>query len=390
MEVFIETLRTQAASWSPQGIEIRRQFHRHPELSFQETETAARIRAILDQEGIRYQSDIGGHGIVGQLSSEDPDSRVIAVRADMDALPIQETNAVDYSSANPGVMHACGHDVHMTCLIGALILLNRNKDQWKGTIKFIFQPAEEKLPGGASILIREGVLENPKPELILGLHVHPGMAVGTIGFGSGAFMASCDELYLTIKGRGGHAAQPHTVIDPVYVSAQVIVALQALISREKPAGLPAVLSIGTIHTTGGATNVIPDEVKLSGTFRTLDESFRTKAHQRIREIINGICASYQATADIDIQIGYPCLINEPQASMRVRTLAKAFLGESSVEEMEPRLTSEDFAYYSQKIPAVFFRLGVGDVPGVHTARFDVDERAISVGASMMAYLAARV
>jgi len=387
MDSRIDIIKNYVSSIQTQLIELRRDLHAHPELSFQEANTSLKIQSVLNQLEIPHTIGWCKHGIVGEIQGNKPSDRVVALRADMDALPIHEKNQCSYKSKNEGVMHACGHDVHMTCLIGALRILNHNKDLWAGTVKFIFQPAEEKLPGGASILIEEGVLNHPVPDLIIGQHVQPGMEVGKIGIGPGAFMASCDEIYITVKGKGGHAAQAHLCIDPIVIASQLILALQAFMNREKPANQASVLSIGTFQTNSEATNIIPDEVKLSGTFRALDENWRRFAHQRIKDLTFSICKAFNATCDIDIQIGYPCLINNPGLNEQLLQIGTDYLGAGQVERLDSRLTSEDFAYYSQKIPAVFYRLGVGQVPGVHRSDFDIDESAIAYGAGTMAYLA---
>ncbi|MBK6860625.1 MAG: amidohydrolase [Saprospiraceae bacterium] len=387
MDSRIDIIKNYVSSIQTQLIELRRDLHAHPELSFQEANTSLKIQSVLNQLEIPHSIGWCKHGIVGEIQGNKPSGRLVALRADMDALPIHEKNQCSYKSKHEGVMHACGHDVHMTCLIGALRILNQNKDLWAGKVKFIFQPAEEKLPGGASILIEEGVLNHPVPDLIIGQHVQPGMEVGRIGIGPGAFMASCDEIYITIKGKGGHAAQAHLCIDPIVIASQLILALQAFMNREKPANQASVLSIGTFQTNSEATNIIPDEVKLSGTFRALDENWRRFAHQRIKDLTFSICKAFNATCDIDIQIGYPCLINNPGLTEQLIQIGTDYLGGGNVERLESRLTSEDFAYYSQKIPAVFYRLGVGQVPGVHRSDFDIDESAIAYGAGTMAYLA---
>ncbi len=386
MDTLISQIQTKAASIFQELVVLRRHFHAYPELSFAEKETSLKIQEILNQHNIEFTSGWAQHGIVGVIRGQNPDSRIIALRADMDALPIQEQSKAAYCSQNPGIMHACGHDVHMTNLLGALMIINTLKDQLEGSVKFIFQPAEEKLPGGASLLIKEGVLENPKPDCILGLHVQPGMPVGQIGLAPGAFMASCDEIYLKIQGKGGHAAQSHLCVDPVYISSQIISSLQAIISREKPAGTPSVLSFGNIRSLGGSTNIIPDEVLLEGTFRSLDENWRNKALKRIREICTGVSASFQSSIDLEIRRGYPCLINDVNKTKLLMAHAGNYLSADRVKVLEPRLTSEDFAYYTHQIPAVFFRLGVGDGPGVHTSNFDIDEKALETAAGLLAYL----
>ncbi|MBL7820095.1 MAG: amidohydrolase [Saprospiraceae bacterium] len=387
MDSRIGIIKNYASTIQSQLIELRRDFHAHPELSFHEAATSLKIQAVLRQLGISFTTGWCKHGIVGEIQGELSSNRLVALRADMDALPIHEKNECSYKSTHEGVMHACGHDVHMTCLLGSLMILNQFKSLWGGKVKFIFQPAEEKLPGGASILIEEGVLNQPMPDLIIGQHVQPGMEVGKIGIGPGAFMASCDEIYIKIIGKGGHAAQAHLCIDPIVIAAQLVLAFQSFMNREKPANQASVLSLGTIETNSEATNIIPDEVKLSGTFRALDENWRWLAHKRIKEIAVSICKAFNATCEIDIQIGYPCLINHPDLTESLIQLGEEYLGDMKVERLGARLTSEDFAYYSQVIPAVFYRLGVGQVPGVHRADFDIDEKALEHGAGTMAYFA---
>ncbi|MBK9107716.1 MAG: amidohydrolase [Saprospiraceae bacterium] len=383
----IPKIKELASLLQDQLVEWRNHLHRWPELSFKEQKTSAFIQQILDQYGIVYKSGFAQYGIVGTLHGHQNEKRVIALRADMDALPIQEKNNCSYSSQNEGVMHACGHDVHMTWLLGALIILQQMKTQWGGTVKFIFQPGEEKLPGGASIMIAEGALENPRPDVIIGQHVQPGMDVGVVGLKAGQFMASCDELYIDILGKGGHAALAHLCIDPIKIASQVVIALQNLVDEEKKENQPIVLSIGKINSLGGATNVIPDQVRLEGTFRCLDESFREHMHSRIRKAIESICEKHGASASILIDLGYPSLINDENSTNQAKTFAMQYLGHENVEHLGTRMTSEDFAYYSQKVPAIFYRTGIGKEVSVHNPNFDIDERCLPVGAGLMAYLA---
>ncbi|MBX7181446.1 MAG: amidohydrolase [Bacteroidia bacterium] len=364
-------------------ISIRRHLHQFPELSFVEYKTSEFIQAKLTEWNIPFTTGWAKTGIVGVLHGKNPESKCIALRADIDALPIQELNQVDYKSCNNGVMHACGHDVHSTCLLGAIQVLYQTRNEWEGTVKFIFQPGEEKLPGGASILIQEGVLQNPKPDAIIGLHVLPQMETGFLGLKPGMFMASSDEIYLTIKGKGGHGALPQTLIDPVLISAHVLIALQQIVSRNASPIVPSVLSFGKI-IGNGATNVIPDEVTIEGTFRTFDETWRERAHQKIHEICSGICTSFGASCDVNIVKGYPFLVNDEKISQQVEKSLKSTFGEDQILSLETRMTAEDFAYYSQEIPACFFRLGTGNyskgiTAGIHTATFDVDERCLLIG-----------
>ena len=331
-------------------------------------------------------------GVVAIIKGKNPEARVIALRADIDALPIKEQNKVAYISKHDGVMHACGHDVHSTCVLGAAKILNELKDDWEGTIKLIFQPGEEKNPGGASILIKEGVLENPKPEAIFALHVHPGLEVGKLSFRSGMVMASADEIYITIKGKGGHAAAPHLTADTILTASQLVVNLQQVISRMNDPFNPSVLSITSIQG-GNATNVIPAEVKLIGTFRAMNEEWRFKAHDLIKKIGKNTAETTGAEIDVTIDVGYPFVMNNEQLTLMAKRRAGEYAGEGNVEETEMRMGAEDFAFYSHKIPACFFRFGVGNkekniTSGVHTPLFNIDEAAIANGVGIMAWLGA--
>ncbi len=384
-----------AAKSHPAVISIRRHLHRHPELSFQEKETGRFIASKLKEWGIRHEHGWAEHGVVAVIEGQTPESAIIALRADIDALPIQEANEVPYRSQNPGVMHACGHDVHTASLLGTAFILNQLKKHFRGTVKLIFQPAEEKLPGGASILIKEGVLQKaPKPAEILGQHVLPELPAGKIGIREGMFMASADEIYLTVTGKGGHAAAPHQFIDPVFITAQIIVALQQVVSRRANPIIPTVLSFGKINSNGGATNVIPNQVKAEGTFRTMDEIWRAEALSTIEQVATGIAKSLGGFCEVKIKKGYPCLINEPKLTRRIREHAIQYLGKANVVEIPMRLTAEDFAWYSQILPACFYRLGTanedkGFHAPVHTNTFDVDEKCLETGAGLMAWLAVK-
>ncbi|MCE3283337.1 MAG: N-acetyl-L,L-diaminopimelate deacetylase [Chitinophagaceae bacterium] len=316
----------------------------------------------------------------------------MALRADMDALPIMEENEVTYRSTKDGVMHACGHDVHTSCLLGAAKVLNELKNEFEGTVKLIFQPGEEKNPGGASLMIRDGVLEQPRPQGIFGLHVHPGLAVGQLSFRKGRVMASADEIYITIKGKGGHAAAPHLTADTVLIASNLVVSLQQIISRNNNPAAPSVLSICAING-GHTTNVIPSEVKLMGTFRAMDETWRKKAHELITRHATGLVHAMGAEIDLHIDVGYPCVDNDDALTETAWKIAESYLGEEHVEETEMRMGAEDFGYYTKEIPGCFYRLGVGNknkgiVHNVHTPRFDVDESAIETGIAMMAVFGA--
>ena len=388
-----DQIKSLASKYSQDTIEIRHHLHANPELSYQEFNTSKFIQQKLTEYGISFKV-MATTGVVGIIEGKDPSSRVVALRADMDALPIKEENDVPYKSTVDGVMHACGHDVHTSCLLGAARILNELKDQWTGTIKLIFQPGEEKNPGGASIMIREGVLKDPAPSCIFGLHVHPHLPVGQLSFRGGQVMASADELYFTIKGKGGHAAAPHLTTDTILVASHLITALQQVISRNNNPLSPSVLSICSIQG-GYTTNVIPHEVKLMGTFRALDETWRFKAHEHIREIAKGVVEGMGAELEMKIDIGYPCVYNNEQLHEVAKQHAIEFMGEEHIETTEMRMGAEDFGYYSQEIPGCFYRLGVGNIAkgiqsGVHTPTFNIDESAIEIGMGMMAWMGAGV
>lgn len=383
-----------AHQYAPEFIAIRRHIHAHPELSFQEFETSKYIQQQLDAFGVKYTAGIAGTGIVAIIEGKNPASKTIALRADIDALPITEANDVPYKSLNTGIMHACGHDVHTTCVLGATRILQELKDEFEGTIKILFQPGEEKHPGGASLMIKDGALENPRPDAIIGMHVQPSMEAGLLGFRAGQYMASADEIYITIKGKGGHAAQPHLTTDTILVASHLVVSLQQVISRNNNPFSPSVLSICAFNG-GYTTNVIPSEVKLMGTFRAMDETWRFKAHEIIKKQATELAHAMGAEIEIDILVGYPCLYNNEEVTSRARTKAEEYLGQDNVQDTEVRMGAEDFAFYSQIIPACFFRLGTGNVArgitsGVHTPTFDIDERAIETGIGAMAYLATQL
>jgi amidohydrolase len=370
----------------------RRHLHSHPELSFHETETSAYVAAKLDALGIPYQR-MADNGLVGLIQGGKPGTGVVALRGDMDALPITEANDVPYKSQNVGVMHACGHDVHTSSLLGTATILSQLKDEFSGTVKLIFQPAEEKLPGGASLMIKEGVLENPKPQAVIGQHVMPLIDAGKVGFRSGKYMASTDELYVTIKGKGGHGAQPQQNVDPVIIMAHILTALQQVVSRFADPKSPSVLSFGKV-IANGATNVIPNEVYLEGTFRTMDEAWRKEAHIKMKKMAEGIAESMGGSCDFNIMHGYPFLINEPVLTASARSHAEDYLGKENVVDLDIWMAAEDFAYYSQVADSCFYRLGTrnearGITSSVHTPTFDVDESALELSTGLMAYIAVK-
>ena len=385
----IDKIKKLAKEYSQEFIAIRHHLHANPELSYQEFETSKFIQGKLKEFGISYEVK-ATTGVVGLIKGKNPDSRVFAIRADIDALPILEENNVPYKSIKKGIMHACGHDVHTTCLLGAAKILTNLKNEWEGTIKLIFQPGEEKNPGGASYMIKEGVLKDPKPSGIVAMHVHTGMPVGKTSFRSGKVMASADELYFTIKGKGGHAASPHLCVDPILIASHLIISLQQVVSRNSNPFSPSVLSI-TSFQGGATTNVIPNEVKLMGTFRAMDEKWRADAHRLIEKISSELVHSMGGEIELHIDKGYPAVINDEGLNNIVKNAAGKFLGTENVEETELRMGAEDFGYYAQQIPACFYRVGVmnkekGITSGVHTPTFNIDENAIEVGMGLMAWL----
>ena len=386
-----EKIKALAKEFAPAQIAVRHHLHANPELSYQEFKTAAYVRAQLLEMGIAAEEK-ATTGLVAIIEGKNPASRVMALRADMDALPIHEENDVPYKSTVAGVMHACGHDVHTSILLGAAKILLATKDSWEGTVKLFFQPGEEKNPGGASYMIRDGALQNPAPEAIVALHVHPGLETGKLSFRKGRVMASADEIYITIKGPGGHAASPHLAADTILVASHVIISLQQIISRNRNPVSPSVLSICSVQG-GNTTNVIPSEVKLIGTFRAMDETWRYKAHELITKTAKGVAESMGATIDVLIDVGYPTVDNDPAFTETAWKLADDYMGAQNVLETEMRMGAEDFGYYTQQIPDCFFRLGVRDeaagiIHNVHTPHFNIDENAIEIGMGMMAWLGA--
>jgi amidohydrolase len=374
-----------------QTVKIRRHLHQNPELSFEEFETAKFIAKTLKELEIPFQEGVAGTGLVALIKGKNPDKKTIALRADMDALPILEKNDVGYKSKNEGVMHACGHDVHTSSLLSAAAILNKLTDDFEGTIKLIFQPAEEKAPGGASLMIKEGVLENPKVEAILGQHVAPNIPVGKIGFREGMYMASTDEIYIKVIGKGGHGAAPHQTIDPVVIASHIIVGLQQIISRNRNPSFPSVLTFGRF-IADGVTNVIPGEVNIEGTYRCMDEDWRAEGLQKMEKMAVGMAEAMGAECVFYVEKGYLFLKNNPEVTKRARQGAAEYVGAENIVDLDLWMGGEDFAYYSQKADACFYRLGTrneekGIVSGVHTPTFDIDENALEIGPGLMAYLA---
>ena len=372
-------------------IAIRRHLHRHPELSFQEQETARYVAERLKSFGITPQEGVADTGLVALIEGQNPGKKTVALRADMDALPIHEANDTEYRSQRAGVMHACGHDAHTASLLGTAQVLQQLRDRFEGTVKLIFQPGEERIPGGASLMIKAGALENPRPHHMFGQHVQPFIPAGKVGFREGMYMASADELYVTVHGRGGHAAMPDRNVDPVLIASHIIVALQQIVSRQADPKMPTVLSFGRVIAEG-ATNVIPNEVQLEGTFRTMNETWRATAHQRMKKLAESIAEGMGGSCDFEIRRGYPFLKNSPELTRRARQYAADFLGNENVVELDLWMAAEDFAYYTQEVDACFYRLGTGNeargiTSSVHTPTFDIDEDALETGVGLMSWIA---
>jgi amidohydrolase len=386
-----EKIKEQSKELLHEIISIRRHLHTHPELSFQEFETSKYICSILDKWNISYTSGWVKTGIVAIIKGKNPDKKCIALRADIDALPIHEIDGRTYGSKNEGVMHACGHDVHTASLLGAAKILNELKEEFEGSIKFIFQPGEELLPGGASLMIKEGVLKNPDVTSIFGQHVFPSLEAGKVGFRKGMYMASTDELYFNVIGKGGHAAMPHDYNNPIFIAGEIIKQLHSYFMENKKIDVPTVIAFGKF-VANGATNVIPEKVSIEGTFRTMNEAWRKEAHIKITEIATNVAQQMRGKCEVEIRKGYPFLSNNEDLTENAINAAKEYLGEENVIDLDLRMTAEDFAFYSQEIPACFYRLGTanfekGITAGVHTPQFDIDEKALETGMGLMTFLA---
>ncbi len=385
-----EAVKKLAREFAPDTVQLRQHLHANPELSFQEYQTAALVKEQLISFGLEPVT-LAKTGVTALIEGKNPTRKVVALRGDMDALPITEQNKVPYKSKNEGVMHACGHDVHTSSLLGTARILSQLRDQFEGTVKLIFQPGEELIPGGASIMIKEGVLQNPAPAAIFGQHVFPQLPAGKVGVRSGMYMASADELYITVKGKGGHGAMPEMNIDPVLITAHLIVALQQIVSRAASPKMPTVLSFGKV-IANGATNIIPNEVNIEGTFRTMDEKWRAEAHVKMKKMAEQLAEAMGGSCDFEIRRGYPYLENSPYLTEKMRMAAENYLGKENVVELDLWMAAEDFAYYTQQIDACFYRLGTrneerGITSSVHTPTFDVDEAALETSIGLMAWLA---
>lgn len=384
-----EIIKQKSSEIFDEVVSIRRMFHQNPELSGKEFETAEIIHNILTDWNIEHQTGIAGTGIVGVIRGAKGKGKMIGLRADMDALPISETSGLAFSSVNKGVMHACGHDMHMAALLGCVKIINDLKEHFAGGVKFIFQPSEEKYPGGAIQMIQAGVLKNPNVDMMFGMHVMPELPAGVVGFKAEKYMASTDEIYITITGRGGHAANPQQNIDPIVIGSNVVIALQQIVSRYAPPTIPTVISFGRFEGLG-RTNIIPDEVKLEGTIRTFNEEWREKAHRLIENIACGTAGSFGAKCDVFIDKGYPFLYNNPELTNRASSFAKQYLNDLNVVEMDVRMTAEDFSYFANEVPSCFYRIGVGFETGekynLHSSKFILNEKSILNATGLMAWL----
>lgn len=395
----VETIKQAAETIFSEVQQIRRHIHQNPELSFQEHQTSQFIQSVLEKHNIAFTAGVVDTGIVALIKGKNPDKKTILLRADMDALPIEEKSKVPYASANKGVMHACGHDVHTACALGAAIILDQLKNEFEGSIKIIFQPGEEVLPGGASLMLKEGILENPKVQTAMAQHVFPSMEAGKVGFRPGMYMASTDELYITVNGKGGHAAMPQDYVNPLIIASEILLAIHnqfmkpGALKGTNGESIPTVVAFGNIEGKG-ATNVIPEKVEIAGTFRTMNEAWRNEVHDLLSELVRKVSTPYGIESKIVIEKGYPFLVNDEELTKNCMSWAKEFLGDENVEELPLRMTAEDFAFISQQVPSCFYRLGTGNkalgiTSGVHTPTFDIDEKALQVGAGLMAYLAVK-
>jgi amidohydrolase len=391
-----EQIKSLSQKYFSKVLEVRRHLHKFPELSFHEYETSAYIQRQLKEAGIEFTNGYVKTGIIALIKGKNPEKKTILLRGDMDALPIDEKNETEYKSCNKGVMHACGHDVHSACVLGTALILNELRNEWEGTVKIMFQPGEEVLPGGANLMVKEGVLENPKVDKALALHVFPSMETGKVGFKAGMYMASTDELYLTVNGKGGHAAMSGEYVNPLLIASEILLEINkkfmepGSLKGTKGENIPTVVAFGKINGKG-ATNVIPDKVELEGTFRTMNEEWRNEVHEKLKKIVGEISSEYKIPSELRIEKGYPFLVNDEHVTNSSIKAAQEYLGKENVEELPLRMTAEDFAFITQKVPSCFFRLGTGNklkgiTSGVHTATFDIDEKALETGVGMLAWL----
>ncbi len=390
MKTIRDTILRESAGLKDEVVSLRRHFHRHPELSYEEYETSAFIKKWLTLNKIEYREGIAGTGIIATLKGKNPGSRVIAVRAEMDCLPVNERITKDFVSASPGKMHACGHDAHMAMLMGTALLLRKIDDRFGGTILLVFQPGEEKNPGGARLMIESGAFENPKPDMFIAHHVLPELETGKVGYKPGRYLASCDEIYLTVEGKGGHAALPSLTTDQVFIASSLVVRLKtAMTERQTARKIPTVLGIGKIIGEG-ATNVIPEKVEIAGTFRTFDEKWRSEALDLIRLVADITSREFGVRINVNISQGYPVLINNERLTKKAIELSSELIGKENIELYDIRMSSDDFSFYSAIAPSLYYRVGIRkkgtEIKALHTSDFDIDEEGMETGVANMTWL----
>lgn len=390
--ITIQEIKQKSEQLSEKVKQYREHLHCKPELSFQEKETAEFIKSTLRNLNISFNENIGGYGITAIIKGKNS-GKTIALRADMDALPIVEKNDVPYQSQNPGVMHACGHDFHVASLLGVAEIIQNEKDNFDGSIMLIFQPAEEKSPGGALAMINDHIFDSIKPDAIIAQHAFPDLQPGMAGFRKGYYMASSDEIYITVNGKGGHGALPHLLKDPILAASQLLVSLQQINTRNQQAGNPTVLTFGKF-IANGAVNIIPDQVSIEGTLRTMNEEWREMVHQRIREIAAGIAQAFQVNIEVNRIKGYPSVYNNPDFTEFSKSCALEYLGIEVVKDLDIRMTAEDFSYFSQVAPACMYRIGTGfpdpeKTFPLHSAHFDINPQSYSDAVGLLTYISLR-
>jgi amidohydrolase len=386
-----EIILQKSSSLKNEVIRLRRHFHMNPELSFNETGTASFIAGYLHENNISFRDGIAGTGIIGRIDGNKKGNMVIAVRAEMDGLPVSETNKTSYTSNKRSVMHACGHDAHMAMLLGAARIMYDMRDQFSGTILLLFQPGEEKSPGGARLMIESGELGKPKPDIIIAQHVLPELETGRTGYKPGRYMASCDEIYITVAGTGGHAALPGLTTDQILITSHLVIRLkEAITKKASGSNIPTVFGIGKISGEG-ATNIIPDKVEIAGTFRTFDEEWRKESQELIKSVCEKTATEFGVKVILNIAEGYPVLINDEKLTTEAITLSSDLLGKNKVEVYtETRMSSDDFSFYSGLAPSLYFRIGIKkegtEMKKLHSSDFDIDEESLETGVSNLCWL----
>lgn len=385
-----EIILEKSAELKEEVISLRRHFHRNPELSFEETETSQFICNWFVKNGISFRKGIAGSGIIGTIKGNGNGSKIIALRAEMDALPITERNKTEYSSLNSGKMHACGHDAHMAMLLGTTKLLDSIRNQFGGTVLLIFQPGEEKSPGGARLVIESGELNNPKPDIVITQHILPELETGKVGYKAGRYMASCDEIYITVTGKGGHAALPGLTTDQIYIASNLVIRLKnGMLAQQAKNKIPTVLGIGRISGEG-ATNIIPENVFIAGTFRTFNEKWRTEGLTLIRFLSAETAKEFGVVIDVNIAEGYPVLFNDENLTSKAIEFSEVLLGKDKIETIDFRMSSDDFSFYSALAPSLYYRIGIRkkdtEMLKLHTSDFDIDEDGLETGVANLSWL----